>query len=158
MREIVKRVNHTIDEEEMVFQIHKMNALDGSFLIKFVAEKLIPLIDGFQSVFAIADDAPKTEEEINEAAQKRSDAIVEILPRALASISKEELHDFEKQCLNNVDMMKPAGWQRVMSGEAFGVDEVEYDPILALLLCYDVVEFNFSGFFGGKGLSSLLPR
>lgn len=156
MREIVKKVVHTVDEEELTFQVHKMNALDGSYLIKFVAEKLIPLFDSFQTLFS----APEGEEEVDveEEARKRSEAIVEVLPKALASISKEELHSFQKQCLNNVDMMLPAGWQKVMSGDTFGVEEVEYDPLLALMLCYDVVEFNFSGFFGGKGLSSLLPQ
>ena len=156
MREIVKKVVHTVDEEELTFQVHKMNALDGSYLIKFVAEKLIPLFDSFQTLFS----SPEGEEEVDvkEEARKRSEAIVEVLPKALASISKEELHSFQKQCLNNVDMMLPAGWQKVMSGDTFGVEEVEYDPLLALMLCYDVVEFNFSGFFGGKGLSSLLPQ
>lgn len=157
MREIVKTVKHTVEEEELVFQIHKMNALDGSYLIKFVAEKLIPLFDSFQTAFTSGGEA-ETEEEIAEVAKKRSEAIVDILPKALSSISKEELHSFQKQCLNNVDMMKPAGWQRVMNGESFGVEEVEYDPMLSLILCYDVVEFNFSGFFGGGALSSLLPR
>lgn len=156
MREIVKNVKHNIDEEEAVFQIHKMNALDGSYLIKFVAEKLIPLFESFQTMFGFGEEI-STEEEIKEAAKKRSDAIMNVLPKALASITKEELHSFQKQCLNNVDMMKPAGWQKVMNGESFGVEEVEYDPLLALLLCYDVIEFNFSGFFGGKGLSSLRP-
>ena len=158
MRETVKRVTHEVDGEKREFQVHKMNALDGSYLIKFVAEKLIPLIDGFQSIFVAGAEEIESEEKAEEIAKKRSTAMMDVIPKALASISKEELFSFEKQCLNNVDMMFPAGWQRVMTGDSFGVEEVEYDPILALTLCYDVVEFNFSGFFGGKGLSSLLPQ
>lgn len=157
MRETIKKVTHKVEDEELIFQIHKMNALDGSFLIKFVAEKLIPLIDGFQAIFADTGEI-NSEADAEAIAKKRTDSIIEVVPKALASISKEELHSFQKDCLNNVDMMKPAGWQKVMSGETFGVEEVEYDPMLALILCFDVVEFNFSGFFGGKGLSSLLPR
>jgi len=161
MRDIVKTVKHEFGEEgakeEMIFQIHKMNALDGAWLIKFVAEKIIPLIDGFKSVFSVTGEI-KTEEEMKKATEARAEAITKILPVALASISKEELYSFEKQCLNSVEMMKPAGWQRVMSGDTFGVEEVEYDPILGLVLCYDVIEFNFAGFFGGSGLSSVLPR
>ena len=111
MREIVKKVVHTVDEEELTFQVHKMNALDGSYLIKFVAEKLIPLFDSFQTLFS----SPEGEEEVDveEEARKRSEAIVEVLPKALASISKEELHSFQKQCLNNVSPLitfcQPAG-------------------------------------------------
>jgi len=151
MREITKKVVHTIDDEEMTFQVHKMNALDGSYLLKFVAEKLIPLIDGFQAIFVDTEG-----ENVEEVAQKRTDAILEVIPKALSSISKEELYDFQKECLHRCDMLKDAGWQKVMIGDNFGVQEVEYDPILALMLCFDVVQFNFSSFFGGKGLSSLL--
>ena len=156
MREIVKKYTHNSNGEELVFQVHKMNALAGSYMIKFVAEKLIPLIDGFQSIFVEADI--DTEEKAKEAAQKRTDAIMEVIPKALASISESELYSFQKQCLNNVEMMLPAGWQKVMTGDAFGVEEVEYDPILALILCYDVIEFNFSGFFAGVNSRPLLPR
>ena len=148
---------HEVEGEKLTFQVHKMNALDGSFLLKFVAEKIIPLIDGFQAIF-VAPEGEITEENIEEIAKKRTDSILEVVPKALASISKEELFDFEKQCLNNVDLLLPAGYQKVMSGGSFGVEEVEYDPILALILCYDVVQFNFSGFFAGRGLSSLLPN
>ena len=151
MREIVKKVTHEVNGEELTFQVHKMNALEGSFLLKFVAEKLIPLIDNFQSVFT--DINGDKEEEVTKA---RTDAILNVIPKALASISKDELIDFEKQCLHRVEMMMPAGWQQVMVGDDFGVEEVEYDPLLALTLCFDVVMFNFSGFFGGKGWSSLL--
>ena len=159
MREITKRVVHEVNEgEKLEFQVRKMNALDGSYLIKFVAEKLIPLIDGFQSIFSNSEEELKSEAEIEALTKKRTETIVEVIPKALASISKEELYSFQKQCLNNVEMMYPAGWQKVMTGDTFGVEEVEYDPLLALLLCYDVVEFNFSGFFAGKALSSLLPQ
>jgi len=151
MRETVKKFTHEIDGEELIFQVHKMDALHGSFLLKFVAEKLLPLIDSFQTIFVDIDG-----EDEEEVAKKRTDAIMRVIPKALQSISKEELFDFERQCLNSVDIMMPAGWIEVMDGDHFSVEEVKYDPFLALILCFDVVTFNFSGFFGGKGLSSLL--
>lgn len=163
MREIAKQVKHEIDGEEKVFQIRKMNALDGSYLLKFVIEKVMPLIDNIQDVFIdfapVVDDGEDEKaaaKALEEVTQKRMAAVTELIPKALASISKEELFDFEKQCLRCVDMMYSAGWQPVMIGDSFGVEEVEYDPIMALVLCFDVVSFNFSGFFAGKGLGSLL--
>jgi hypothetical protein len=158
MREIVKKFVHTIEEKEETFQVRKMNALQGSFLLKFVAEKIIPLIDSFETIFVAGNEEIDSPEKAEEMAKKRTETIIEVIPKALASISQEELYNFEKQCLNTVDMMKPAGWQKVMSGDDFCVEEVEYDPILALMLCFDVIQFNFSGFFGGGALSSLLPR
>lgn len=155
MREIAKTVKHDVDEKETLFQIRKMNALDGSYMLKFVAEKLLPLVGGFQNIFDKPQegDEEKTADEI---AENRTDMLMDMIPKALATISKEELIDFEKQCLRLVDMMKPAGWQPVMMGDFFGVEEVEYDPILALMLCYDVIQFNFAGFFAGRNLASLL--
>ena len=155
MRETIKKVTREVEGEEMTFQIRKMNALSGSVLLKFVAEKLLPLFSGMQDMFNQEIKEGETAEEV---AQKRSKAVMEIIPQALASISEEELISFEEKCLNTVDALKPAGWQPVMSGKNFGVEELENDPIAVLLLCYDVMEFNLGGFFGGKGLTSILPR
>ena len=157
MRETIKKVTRTVEGEEMTFQIRKMNALSGSVLLKFVAEKLLPLFSGLQDLFAGEVKENATPEEVEEIAKKRTESVMTIIPQALASISEEELIAFEERCLNTVDVLMPAGWQPVMSGKNFGIEEIENDPIAVLLLCYDVMEFNLGGFFGGKGLSSLLP-
>lgn len=153
MRETVKKVYHEIDGEKCEFQITKLDALQGGCMLKFVTEKLIPLIGGAQEIFSSTRDIDDEEE----AVRQRTDNIMKIIPKALESISDKELIDFEKRCLRTVEINKPAGWQPVMIGDDFGVDEIAYDPIMALTLCYDVVEFNFGGFFGDKGLASVLP-
>lgn len=154
MRETTKQVTHEVDGKELTFQIRKMNALQGAFLIKFVTEKLLPLLDGLQNVFIQDEEIEDKDETI----KQRTSAIMEMIPKALSSISEEELMNFEMKCLQTVDLLLPAGWQPVMVGKNFTVEDIEYEPLTALLLCYDVIEFNFRGFFGGKGLSSLLPR
>lgn len=153
MRETTKEFTRKIGDKDMRFQIRKMDALKGSCLLKFVIEKLLPLFKGAQDIFAEPEEG-KTEQEV---IIDRTASVMEIIPKALESISEEELIKFEKSCLQTVDVAFPAGWQPVVIGDSFGVDELEYDVINVLLLCYDVVEFNFGGFFGGKGLSSLLP-
>ena len=153
MRETIKKVYHEVDGEKTEFQIRKRHALQGACLIKFVTGKLIPLIGGAQEIFSSTQEG-----EEDEVVKARTAKIMEIIPEALASISDKELIDFEKRCLRTVEILKPAGYQPVMIGDDFGVDELQYDPLLALVLCYDVVEFNFGGFFGGKGLASLLPQ
>ena len=120
MREVAKTVKHEVEGEEVVFQIRKMNALDGTYMLKFVAEKLLPLVGGFQSIFEKPSEGEDGEESAEDVAEKRTDMLMEMIPKALATISKEELIDFEKQCLRLVDMMKPAGWQPVMMGEFSG--------------------------------------
>ena len=154
MRETEKTVVHTIDDEEKTFRIRKMDALEGSILLKFVIQKVVPLLQNVEDIFKEFDDVDVNEEgAVEKVAMQRTNDLLQFLPIALEKISNDELIDFEKRCLRRVDMMLPAGWQAVMTGDNFGVPAIQYDPMIALLLCYDVILFNFSGFFAGKGLS-----
>ena len=154
MREITKQVKHEIDGKEVTFQINKMNAMKGSYLMKFCAEKLLPLFNGLKETFKPVDD----DADADAVAEERTQQVIEIIPKALASLTEDELYTFEKMCLNTVDVLLPSGWKNVMVGDDFWYQDIEYDAITVLVLCYDVIEFNLNGFFGGKGLSSLLPN
>lgn len=157
MRTITKEVEHEIDGTTYKFQIKKMDALHGSYLIKFCTEKLLPMMSLVQELLSpISKDA--SEAEVSKIAEKRTNMILEEIPNALASLSEDEMIKFEMRCLGTVSMLKPAGWQPVMIGKSFGVEELEYDPATVLLLCYQVVAFNLKDFFQGKGLGSLLSR
>ena len=90
MRETTKQVTHEVDGKELTFQIRKMNALQGAFLIKFVTEKLLPLLDGLQNVFIQDEEIEDKDETI----KQRTSAIMEMIPKALSSISEEELMNF----------------------------------------------------------------
>lgn len=159
MRETEKIVKKEIDGEEYTFKIQKMNALHGSFLMKFCAEKLLPVFNSMQGIFENVEVDENTDEETKKriAEEKTSEAFA-LLPGALASISEDELIKFETRCLQTVYIEIPGGWQPVMQGDSFVVGILEYDAMTVLMLCYDVLEFNLSGFFGGKGLSSLLKK
>jgi len=158
MRITTKEVVHEVDGQEMTFQIRKMDALHGSYLMKFCAEKLLPVFNDVQKLFANDNEEGLSPEELEEIAKKRTDEVFTMLPKALANLSEEELIGFEMKCLRTVDVKKPAGLQPVLIGNNFGVEELEDDIKTILILCYEVVEFNMSGFFGEKGLGSLLPR
>lgn len=156
MRITTKEVKHEVDGKEMTFQIRKMDALHGSSLMKFCAEKFLPVFNSVQALFV--DSKPEKEEDIERIAMERTESVFELIPKALAQISDEELINFEKRCLKTVDVLMPAGWQPVLMGDAFGVEELEDDIKTVLLLCYEVAEFNLGSFFGGKSLGSLLNR
>ena len=156
MRITTKEVKHEIDGQEMTFQIRKMDALHGSYLMKFCAEKFMPFLNDAQSLFS--GDAPKSEAEVEKIAKIRTEQIFTLIPKALSTLSEEELINFEIRCLQTVDVLKPAGWQPVMVGNEFGVEELEDDIKTVLILCYEVVEFNMGSFFGGKSLASFLPQ
>ena len=157
MRITTKEVKHEVDGQEMTFQIKKMDALRGSYLMKFCAEKFLPILTKAQNLFA-EDEKPKNEEEVKALAQKRTEQIFALIPEILSTMTEEELIGFETRCLQTVEVLKPAGWQPVMVGNNFGVEELEDDIKTVLILCYEVVEFNMGSFFGGKNLASLLPR
>jgi len=157
MRITTKEVKHEIDGQEMTFQIKKMDALRGSYLMKFCAEKFLPVFTKAQHMFN-DEEAPKNEEEAKELARVRTEQIFTLIPEVLASMTEEELISFETRCLQTVEVLKPAGWQPVMVGNHFGVEELEDDIKTVLILCYEVVEFNMGSFFGGKNLASLLPH
>jgi len=157
MRITTKEVKHEVDGQEMTFQIKKMDALRGSYLMKFCAEKFLPVLNKAQNMFS-EDEQPKNEEEVQILAKKRTEEIFTLIPEVLSTMTEEELISFETRCLQTVEVLKPAGWQPVMVGNHFGVEELEDDIKTVLILCYEVVEFNMGSFFGGKSLASLLHR
>ena len=154
MRETTQVVKHEVDGEEMSFQIRKLNAFDGAWLFKFATEKILPLYDNVGGLFADPKDGQTQEDVI----KSRTDTITTMIPAALASITQEELTVFMRQCLSNVSALLDSGWRTVLVDDEFMVPEVEYDTMLALVLCYDVIAFNMQGFFGGGRLASVLKR
>ena len=120
MREITKQVKHDVDGEEKTFQITKMNAPKGSYLMKFCAEKLLPLFNGMKEIFAPAKD----DDNVDELSAQRTQQVIEMIPKALASLTEDELIEFEKMCLNTVDVLLPSGWQKVMVGDDFWYTDI----------------------------------
>ena len=161
MRETVKQIEFSSGEEKKTYQIHKMNALEGSYLIKFCSEKLLPAYNSIQSIFSASSIDPDLEgDELKAAeeavAQERMEKIMTVIPEALANLTEKELMSFEIRCLQTVEVLKPAGWQPVMINGRFGDEELEYDTVSVLRLVYEVLVFNLGSFFGGGSLGSLL--
>ncbi len=154
MREITKEVVHSFDGEDITFQITKMDALRGTWLMKFCVEKILPLFNKLRDVFAQEPDDSKTDEEL---AKERTEQIIAILPDVLASLSEDDVLTLEKRCLSTVKAVVPGGLHPVLSGDHFGLEELEYDIMTTLVLCYEVIEFNLGSFFGGS-LSALRLR
>lgn len=164
MRETTKQIVFTVGGEEKTFQLRKMNALAGTYMVKFCAEKLLPLYKSLQSVFSSSDTSIEglSEEEIKAKEEKaiaeRTDKLLVLIPEALSHLPEDELMIFETRCLQTVDVLKKAGWQPVMVGNSFGDEELEYDVSAVLRLVYEVLVFNLGSFFGGGSLLSLLNR
>ena len=165
MRETTKRIKIGPEGEEKEYQIHKMNALAGSYLIKFCSEKLLPVYNSLQDAFSKTDTSidglndEQIAEKEAEVARERTQAVIKLIPEALSKLSEKELMEFEVRCLQTVEVLKPAGWQAVMTnGGHFGDEDLEYDLGSVLRLVYEVLVFNLGSFFGGANLSSLLSN
>lgn len=146
MRDIVKNIEIELDGETKTFRLTKMNAFDGAYLMKFVTEKAMPLLQE-----AIDFTSGQTNDAIN------LKMIADLLPKLLASLSAEELKNMMILCLQTVDVPLPAGYQKVVDKRGnFGIEDLENDTATCLRLVYEVIVYNTSGFFAGSGLSSLL--
>ena len=157
MRDITKEVTLTLEgDKEMTFVITKMDAFSGASLMKFVTEKLLPAVGEVQDALVIKEGENTDNED--ELVKQRVQNIMPMISKFLGSISDEELIKLEKTCLRTVKCKMPAGYQQVLIGDSFGIQELEYDIANTLLLCYYVIEYNTQGFFGGKHLGSLLNR
>lgn len=164
MREVTKQIKLKLGEEERTFQIRKMNALAGSYLIKFCAEKLLPVYNALQKSFS-SDmtgieklDEKQLKEKEEQVATSRTERLLTMIPEALSRLPEDEMMSFEIRCLQSVDVLKKAGWQPVMIGERFGDEDLEYDIAAVLRLVYEVLSFNLGSFFGEGSLLSLLNR
>lgn len=159
MRETEKIVELEFKEgdktEKRNYKIKKMDALAGSWLLKFCTQKILPLFNVIKGVFGnLGEDV--TEEDIPKVSEGRTEEILELLPKALETLTEEELINFEIKCLKTVEAWYPAGYQPVINGKTFGDPYIEYDVGAMLRLVYEVLVFNLGSFFGEGSLISLL--
>lgn len=155
MRQNTKEVKHDVDGKEMTFQLKKLSVIDGVYLSKVVAEKIMPIFDSVKEIFKPTNTKTTNVEQRTDEVMSE---VMQSLPKLLSSISKEDLETIMGTCLRSVSALLPAGWQPVMIGDRFCVEEVEYDIAITLALCYEVMEFNLGSFFGGSSLTSLFAN
>lgn len=160
MRELSKEI--TIGED--VYVLRKMDAFEGAYLIKFATSKLLPLLSTAQEAFGGMDDASKKNRGKKRSAEPDDDELMggalKMLPVLLDAIDKDTLKDVMVSCLNYVDKRLPGGDQQVMRGKNFGIEGIEYDTGLCLVLALQCAIFNCGSFFAESGLdlSSVTKR
>ena len=148
VRDIMKMVEFEIGGEMKSFRITKMDAFSGSYLMKIVVEKAMPLLQD-----AISGTSEQEDESLN------LKLIADTLPKLLESMTMDELKKLMVLCLQTVDMSFPAGYQKVVDARGnFGVEDLQYNTAACLRLMYEVIVYNCSGFFEESGLSSLLGQ
>ncbi len=70
------------------------------------------------------------------------------------SLSQDELRAIMTSCLNNVEVILPAGPNPVMTGPEWGYPELEHDPQTCTKLVLETMTWSLQGFFPDGGQTS----
>lgn len=113
------------------FKIEKFDALTGSYIAFMLAEKFLPM--GLEAKAGFGD-----------------------MPKNRQLMSREEFAQLQRDCLSVVSEVLPARSAPVIAENgSWGVENIEKDTRLVLLLTVHALAFNVAGFFDGEGLSEL---
>lgn len=113
------------------FKVEKFDALTGSYIAFMLAEKFLPM--GLEAKVGLTN-----------------------MPKGRELLSREEFAQIQKDCLSVVSEVLPARTAPVIAENGlWGVNDIEKDTRLVLLLTVHALAFNIAGFFDGEGLQEL---
>lgn len=129
------------------YRVRKMDVISGTYLLKFLMQKLMPIFSQMDELFG--EKKPAKKRGAKEAQDTGEAAFLSMIPKLLDEITEEDLHRLIVKCLNYADKSLPAGWQPIMVREEYGIQGIEYEMDTCLMLCYHCIAFNCGGFFDG---------
>lgn len=114
------------------FKIEKFDAFTGSYIAFTLMEKFLPMgleqKAGFQN-----------------------------MPKNRTLLSREEFIKMQKDCLSVVSEVLPARSAPILNENgSWGVNDIERNTQLVLILTIHSLAFNIADFFGGEGLKELM--
>lgn len=139
------------------YRVRKMDVISGTYLLKFLMQKLMPIFSQMDELFG--EKKPAKKRGAKDAQDAGETAFLSLIPKLLDEITEEDLHRLIVKCLNYADKSLPAGWQPVMVREEYGIKGIEYEMGTCLMLCYHCIAFNCGGFFdGGSSIFAKMGR
>jgi hypothetical protein len=142
------------------FKIQKYPALDGLKIAKVFVSKILPVFQTFVPLIGEArkiksgDGRSALDNMLDNLGQYLSmDSIADTLDK----ITPADLDYIMQKSLQNAYEVLPAGDAQVMNPDGtYGVNDIEYDPLLVLRLICEVVMWGVGDFFDGNRLASIL--
>ena len=135
--------------EDREYRIHTFTAFEGAGVFLFVTQKIVPLLNALNiGMDGLLD-------------MERDDVLptlAKLIGPVLNSIKKEELVEFMKGCLGQVEVLMPAGYMKVFSGDTFVDEEIEHSLKTCFVLCYHAIKPLLQDFFGEINLTSILNQ
>ena len=134
----------TIKDQEYIIQ--KFDAKTGLKMARLVmakAEPLLPLLAA---------------QEQNNKHNKTSEAgTYQAVFAILGQMTDEDIDSLVDKCLRVCYVDLPAGRQPVIDETGhYGVEDIEYDMFVTLMLCYEAIKWGAAGFFDENSLLSSL--
>jgi len=131
--------NIEIDGER--YALRKFTAKEGLQLVRLILEKITPVIP----MLSGEDDF------------MGEDGVYQLM-KVFGSITDADVDSIVNKCLRNAFKVLPAGNQAVIDSTGhYGVEDIEYDMAKTIKLCWEVIQWGCSDFFGEKG-SALIER
>ncbi len=162
-------VTKNIEVEGRKFVVKKYTAMDGLKVAKLILAKVIPIFQDFIPLLTKMTDSRKQPLALNKdgtdapangnisASELVDNISLDTIGLALEKISEEDFDYIVTKSLQNISEVLPAGEAPVMySNGTYGVEGIEYDPILVLRLTCEAVMWSCGDFFDGSRLTSVM--
>lgn len=162
-------VTKNIEVEGRKFVVKKYSAMDGLKVAKLILAKVIPIFQDFIPLLTKMTDSRKQPLALNKdgtdapangnisASELVDNISLNTIGLALEKISEEDFDYIVTKSLQNISEVLPAGEAPVMySNGTYGVEGIEYDPILVLRLTCEAVMWSCGDFFDGSRLTSVM--
>lgn len=119
------------------FKIKKFDAFTGSYILFTVMQKILPA--------GMENQIPG-----------ENGTLSDTMPQNRASMTKQEFTKLLRDCLSVVHEVLPSGERPVFNENGtWGLNDMEDNTPLVLLLAVNVLTFNIGDFFAADGLSEL---
>lgn len=163
-------IEKNIQVDDRRFCVRKYTAMDGIKIAKLVLAKILPAFQDFMSLAKdlVGKNKPVTDNDDSESTESTESTNISVseiidnlsldtIAAALDKISGDDLDYIIKKSLQSVEECLPAGNAPIMySNGTFGVENVEYDPVLVLRLTCEAVMWGCGSFFDENRLTSVM--
>ena len=176
-------ITKNIEVDGRKFVVKKYTAMDGLKIAKLVMAKILPVFQDFiplvkkiqeentkpslekgkpEAETDENDDTEANENNDTEANLKMFSDVVDnisldTIATALEKVSDRDFDYIMKKSLQSITEVLPAGESPVMySSGSYGVEGIEYDPIIVLRLTCEAVMWGCGDFFDGNRWNSVM--
>lgn len=138
---MARQTEKTVELQGRKFTIRAFDAFTGAYIAFTLMEKMMPM---------------GMEEKVTKTLQAEGKNPEFMLPQSRTLMTKGEFNSFMRDCLSVVSEELKAGSRPVLnSNGSWGVDDIQHNTMLVILLVINALAFNIADFFTGDGLKDL---